>query len=529
MKRSPLAADLASRLHRRDIAEDDGGLIAYAERLSKRTETSPVPMRHLAPVAQLLERAAAGECVRAVIAAPVRHGKTTLVKASILYLLRRNPRLRINFASYASDLAEAKMYEVRQLAPSQGIRMAPDFDTDAEWRTIEGGAVKAGGLIGGPWNGQGANVGFVDDPYKNAEQADSFAFRERTDTAFWSAFMTRLEPGASCFVIAARWGAHDLSGTLEGKGWESVNLPALSLDGSETPLWPERWSRDELLRVRASQPARLWAALYQGSPLPEGGRTFDPSRLALYDRLPDGPYTDALGLDLAYGARRQHDRSAFTVFRRYAARPRELYLVECHSGHAPIELYSARVAEVQLRRAGWAARLVVPSEASRVVPEWLPQIAAAGPYARRIAARWYTSTTEAGTAALMAGYGAHVEPIRAAVDKLARAQSGGYAAAWAEGRIAIPRAKLIEHGHLERWVRAHQDFTGQDGCEDDEVDAAVAAHDLLALPALGLGETHAVAAGGDDWQGETLDRGGAYPDVGYALVGSGGRTISEWD
>ena len=526
MKRSPLAADLASRLHRRDIAEDDRGLIHYAERLAQRTETKPVPMRHLQPVAELFERAAAGECIRAVIAAPVRHGKTTLVKAAILYLLRRNPRLRINFASYASDLAEAKMYEVRQLAPSQGIRMAPDFDTDAEWRTIEGGAVKAGGLIGGPWNGQGANVGFVDDPYKNAEQADSFAFRERTDTAFWSAFMTRLEPGASCFVIAARWGNHDLSGTLEAKGWTSINLPAL--DADEQPLWPERWSREELLRVRASQPARLWAALYQGSPLPEGGRTFDPSRLALYDRLPDGPYTDALGLDLAYGARRQHDRSAFTVFRRYAARPRELYLVECHSGHAPIELYSARVAEVQLRRAGWAARLLVPHEASRVVSEWLPQIAAVGPYAPRIAARWYTSTTEAGTAALMAGYGAHVDAVRAAVDKLARAQAGGYAAAWSEGRIAIPRARLIEGGHLERWIRAHQDFTGQDGCEDDEVDAAVAAHDLLALPALGLGESHAVGAGGDDWQQPSAILPGGEASTGYAL-GSGTPTVSEWD
>ena len=526
MKRSPLAASLAASLHARDIAEDDGGLIAYAERLSKRTETSPVPMRHLAPVAQLLERAAAGECVRAVIAAPVRHGKTTLVKASILYLLRRNPRLRINFASYASDLAEAKMYEVRQLAPSQGIRMAPDFDTDAEWRTIEGGAVKAGGLIGGPWNGQGANVGFVDDPYKNAEQADSFAYREKTSTAFWSAFMTRLEPGASCFEIAACWGNHDLGQELRRKGWEWVCLPAL--DESEQPLWPERWSRDELLRVRASQPARLWAALYQGSPLPEGGRIFDPSHLAMYDALPSGPYIDALGLDLAYGARRQHDRSALVVFRRYTARPRELYLVECHSGHAPIELYSARVAEVQLRRAGLATKLTPPREPERVVSEWLPQIAAVGPYAPRIAARWYTSTTEAGTASLMAGYGAHVDAVRAAVDKLARAQAGGYAAAWAEGRIAIPRARLIEGGHLERWIRAHQDFTGQDGCEDDEVDAAVAAHDLLALPALGLGESHAVGAGGDDWQQPSAILPGGEASTGYAL-GSGTPTVSEWD
>lgn len=514
MKRSPLAADLAARLHARDISEDDGGLINYAERLAKRTETSPVTMRHLAPAAALFERAFAGERVFAVIDGPVRHGKTTLGKAAILKGIRANPRLRVNFASYASDLAEAKMYEVRQLAPSQGIRMAPDFDTDAEWRTLEGGAVKAGGLIGGPWNGQGANIGIVDDPYKNAEQADSFAFRERTSTAFWSAFMTRLEPGASCFVIAARWGINDLSGTLVAKGWEHVSLPALSLDAEERPLWPERWNREALLQVRASMPARLWAALYQGSPIPDGGRTFDPAHLALYDALPSGPYQDALGLDLAYGARRQHDRSAFTVFRRFAADPRRLYLVECHSGHAPIELYAARVAEVQLRRGGWLARLQVPQSADRVVSEWLPQIAAVGPYAHRIPARWYTSTTEAGTAALMAGYGAHIEPVRAAVDKLARAQSGGYAAAWAEGRIAVPRARL-DGPHLDRWIRAHQDFTGADGCEDDEVDAAVAAHDLLALPAMTLDDTRVVGAGGDDWsQAPQLGRGGE---------------VSEWD
>ena len=186
--------------------------------------------------------------------------------------------------------------------------------------------------------------------------------------------MTRLEPGASCFEIAACWGNHDLGQELRRKGWEWVCLPAL--DESEQPLWPERWSREELLRVRASQPGRLWAALYQGSPLPEGGRIFDPSHLAMYDALPSGPYIDALGLDLAYGARRQHDRSALVVFRRYTARPRELYLVECHSGHAPIELYSARVAEVQLRRAGLATRLTPPREPERVVSEWLPQIGA---------------------------------------------------------------------------------------------------------------------------------------------------------
>jgi hypothetical protein len=62
------------------------------------------------------------------------------------------------------------------------------------------------------------------------------------------------------------------------------------------------------------------------------------------------------------------------------------------------------------------------------------------------------------------------------------------------------------------------------GCKDDEVDAAVAAHDLLALPALGLGDAHAVGAGGDDWQGPAPQlETGAGVSAGYGIP-----EVSEW-
>jgi hypothetical protein len=70
------------------------------------------------------------------------------------------------------------------------------------------------------------------------------------------------------------------------------------------------------------------------------------------------------------------------------------------------------------------------------------------------------------------------------VDKLARAQAGGYCAAWAEGRISVPNRET-EQGNI--WLKSHADFTGQDGDEDDPVDGSVAAHDLLALPPAVLG------------------------------------------
>lgn len=480
MPKPTLAGMIAANLRAAQLAEDRGDnspgwLIRYAERVARKTEVNPLPMRHLYPAARVFERALAGEEVRALISIPVRHGKTTLAKAAILGGLRRNPRMRINYASYAADLAEAKMFEVRQLADGEGLRLDPNFQTDPEWRTVEGGAVKSGGLIGGPWNGQGANWNLLDDPYKNAEQAYSLAYRIKTREQFDSAFMTRLEPGGSAIVLSARWCDPDLMGELAGEGWEVINLPAL--DTQDRPLWPERWQFEALDRIRKTNP--FWWSLYQGQPKPEGSQIFDENALGLYNELPKGPFVEVMGIDVAYGAKKQHDRSALVVWRRYLAEPRVLYLVECWVGHEPVELFACRVAEVQLRRGNpTLARLRLPRTKEEIDTVWRPQLTALT-NAQRIRARWYGSTTEEGAAGLMSAYGAQIEYARATVDKLARAQAGGYVSAWGEGRIRWP-ANGGEH--VDRLLSQHRAFTGLDGGEDDGVDAGVAGHDIAGIP-----------------------------------------------
>lgn len=494
MPRLTLSKLASAHLRTQDAAEearrgDEGWLIPYAERLArKRWKKKPLPMYHLAPAARLFERAFAGEEVRGVIGFPVRHGKSTLAQAAILGGLRRDPSMRINYASYAADLAEAKMYEVRQLCAEEGISLDPSFQTDAEWRTSHGGAVKAGGLIGGPWNGQGAHLNLLDDPYKGPEQAMSRGYREKTREAFDGAWMTRLEPGGSAIVLSARWCPPDLSGELEAEGWEVLNIPCLSSD--DRPLWPERWTVEQLHKIKATNP--WWHALYQSSPRPEGQRVFDPAHLVTYSSLPDGAYVEVMGVDVAYGAKDRHDRSALVVWRRYlpslaqremapvhaAREARSLYLVEAWVGHEPVELFACRVAEVQYRRGGAGPRLRLPRTADEIERVWRPQLATlAG--ARQIPAMWYGSTTEAGTAGLMAGYGARVRYERAAVDKLARAQAGGYTAAWAEGRVRWPARG---DAHTDRLRVQHEDFTGASGDSDDGVDAAVAGHDFAGIP-----------------------------------------------
>jgi hypothetical protein len=511
-RRSLLALDFAARLQAQDVAEDDGGLIRYAERLARRTQQGrPIfPMAHLAPLAERYEQVERairreGPPVLECHHAAVQHGKTTLIQAFILRTLRRNPTAKIGYASYGAEHAIQKMAEVRELAPSQGIHLsqAAGFAKSEQWRTEEGGMVVAGGVVGGQWTGKGLDAIVVDDPYKNDDDAYSTAYRVRTEGAFERSIRTRVAPWTSIVLNHARWHPNDLIGVYTRKGWAYICLPAIG--PGNALLWPERWTLAELLDVRDGRlledgtraqdgvSKATWNALYQGRPQADGAHIFDPAHLLTYDRLPVGayPYREAMGVDLAYGARARHDRSALVAFRHYQHLPRQLFLVDAWAGHEAVELFACRVAASQVERGG-GARLSLPRSADEIERTWRPQLLTVKG-ARRVACRWYTSTTEAGTAGLMSGYGASVTAIRAAVDKLARAQAGGYTAAWSEGRILVP-ARGGEH--VDSWRIAHEDFTGADGDADDPIDASVAAHDEMGLPApqsLGSG---GVRAGG---------------------------------
>src|SRR6185369_10158038 len=76
----------------------------------------------------------------------------------------------------------------------------------------EGGMYTAG--IGGPLTGRGANLLIIDDPIKNAEEAESKVYRDKTWEWFNSTAYTRLEPDAACIIIQTRWHHDDLTGRL---------------------------------------------------------------------------------------------------------------------------------------------------------------------------------------------------------------------------------------------------------------------------------------------------------------------------
>jgi hypothetical protein len=152
-----------------------------------------------------------------------------------------------------------------------------------------GGSYRSAG-VGGGITGMGFDLGIIDDPIKNMEEAYSQTIRDKIDEWYTSTFWTRQAPGARIILMLTRWHEDDLAGRLlkrmkdGGEQWEVVVLPAFSEPGlalhpdddrrPNEALWPERFPASFLLSARKSLGSSQFAALYQQSPTIDGGNHF---------------------------------------------------------------------------------------------------------------------------------------------------------------------------------------------------------------------------------------------------------------
>lgn len=171
--------------------------------------------------------------------------------------------------------------------------------------TFDGGDFKPIGSfhsagVGGSFTGKGGKWIFIDDPVKNWEDADSAAFREMQWDWYRSTMRTRLEKDACILITMTHWHRDDLVGRLldlqhndpDADKWEVLKIPAIKerehdpimweQDPHNTgdprdkreigdPLWPGKFTIEDLKATRASSGERIWSALYQQEPIATGG------------------------------------------------------------------------------------------------------------------------------------------------------------------------------------------------------------------------------------------------------------------
>lgn len=250
--------------------------------------------RHLDLIDQVFRDIARGHARKVLITMPPRHGKSRrAARWAPLWYLSRHPDHRVMIASYSADLADDHGRWIRDaivsygpqigLALHAGSKAANRFDlADPETgERLEGGLVTAG--VGGGLTGKGAHLAIVDDPIKDAADAESPTMRRRLWEWWTSVLNTRIEPGGSIIVIQTRWHEQDLAGKiLQGEDagdWTCIDLPAIC-DSDDDPLdrkvgqalWPLRYGRKALHKIRRAVGERVWWSLFMQKPRPlEGG------------------------------------------------------------------------------------------------------------------------------------------------------------------------------------------------------------------------------------------------------------------
>ena len=252
---------------------------------------------------------------RYIISTPPRTGKSVLVsQIGVVFALSRRPDSAVVLKSYADSLAEEHSREARRLIAENGdvldIELAADKSSVGRWQVAgHRGGLLAGGILTGT-TGFGADLLLIDDPVKNAVEADSAAHRRRLMAEFRASLLTRLHPKASAVIVMTRWNEHDLAGELLAEGgWQHINMPAVSTNGvpdalrrppgiSMTTALGER-TLGQFNEIKRAVGSRAWAALYLGVPAePEGGLIkrdwLDAWRLPA---APYGPIKTVVGVD----------------------------------------------------------------------------------------------------------------------------------------------------------------------------------------------------------------------------------------
>ncbi len=315
-----------------------------------------------------------GHSPRLMLFTPPRHGKSMIASQYFPgWTLGHHPWIEIIAASYGSSLPNKFSRQVRSFLRDTKYKVLfPHATLDRAnenvegWSTTEGGGYIPAG-VGGGITGKGAHLFIIDDPVKDAEEADSEQIRGTTWDWWGSTAYTRLAPNAGVLVIQTRWHDDDLSGRMitqmkeelretaemqemwEAQGmspeeiqsnvdqamreidqWEIVEYPAISLDeeylnqdgsvtttpkneaskflrGKNEALHPERFDYTRLMKIKRAIQPRHWSALYQQNPIPEEGMYFTKSMFRRAGTPDFRTLPIVVCWDLAVGLKQQND------------------------------------------------------------------------------------------------------------------------------------------------------------------------------------------------------------------------------
>lgn len=315
---------------------------------------------HHISYAGVLDRFISGEIKRLMVFMPPQHGKSELCSRRMpAKILGDHPNKRIAVCAYNYPFASKFNRDVQRIIDSKeykeiypettlsGRNIRADYkgswlrnSDEFEIVGFRGSLISVG--IGGGLTGNKVDVAIIDDPYKDAVEANSQAFRKRLEE-WWDAVLeTRLNNDAQICLTFTRWRHDDIAGRLlelqkmgiTTDDWVVVKYQGIK-EANVTPpgdirkvgeaLWEEEHSAERLNNVRKKTPT-FFEALYQQRPSARTGNIVKDKYLFRYEphTLPEG--TNHIYIDTATSEEelKNNDPTGILVWRKHQGR---LYLV----------------------------------------------------------------------------------------------------------------------------------------------------------------------------------------------------------
>ena len=296
---NPTPAEAAQELLRRRYARASGA--DYRQYVS-----GLVPAKHSRLIWDKLHGVMDGKIKRLMVFCPPGSAKTTDISHHFpAYYLSKFHGHNIIAATHTDKFAEQNGRRVRNIIMSgeheilfPGIKISEDSSAAARWETnIE--STYSGFGVGATVVGRRAHGLILDDVVAGISAADSPSDRDFVWNWFGADLVTRLIPGGFIILVMTRYHLDDIAGRLlagqaqaYGDKWDVVSLPAIAKENDilgrkpGEALWPEWQDIAELMRIK-NQPhmsGRLFSALYQQDPVPEGGNVIKREWLKLWQQ-----------------------------------------------------------------------------------------------------------------------------------------------------------------------------------------------------------------------------------------------------
>ena len=188
-----------------------------------------------------------GKIKNLMVFMPPQHGKSEIISRNFpAWALGQNPDLKIVGCSYSSDLAQQFSRSIQRTIDSkeyQAIFPATylngsntRMDARGYLRNIDlfemvghRGFYKAVG-VGGSLTGTPVDIAIIDDPVKDANEANSITYRQRVWDWYNTVLSTRLHNNSRQLFIMTRWHEDDLAGRIlkaEPQEWTVLAIPAI--------------------------------------------------------------------------------------------------------------------------------------------------------------------------------------------------------------------------------------------------------------------------------------------------------------